>query len=1153
VNEALSARVRARYAQQAASDPRISAWVGASAGSGKTKVLTDRVLRLLLREDTQPGRILCLTFTKAAAAEMATRLAARLGQWSVLPEPKLREALEDLTGQPPTRAEIGTARRLFCRVLEQPGGMRIATIHAFCQSLLRSFPLEARLPPAFTLLEEADSATLLAEAREAALAGRAIPEEALAGLARLVSADSLAKALRELVGKRERLRALLERADGHVYALRECLEIPDGESEDTLPADIVCPPDSFREALATLAQHKNKGPREAAATLLSILSEPEHTRHARWASWHMALFTQKGEPRAALAKEDAFAREMARVEQILSRWASHRLLSATGSLLSAARPVLEDYRARKQRRGALDFDDLIHRAQALLRDPGSAWVLFKLDGGLDHLLLDEAQDTNPAQWGIAQALAEEFFSGNGTQEAGQRTLFVVGDEKQSIFGFQGADARGFAEWEMRFDNQVTRGGAVFERVPLNVSFRSCAPVLSLVDHVFADGEARRGVVRDGMVLEHSADRAGHAGKVEIWPLLERASTDAPEPWIVPREPVAAQDAEALLAEAIAARIARMIADETLPARGDRLIRPGDVMVLVRRRTRLIELLVRQLKQRGIPVGGVDRMVLVEQIAVRDMLALCDVLLLPEDDLALAALLKSPLVGLSEDDLFTLAHGREGPLWHVLIKHREENTPIGRAASWIAALADRADLITPHALLSEALGEHGGRARLLTRLGAEAAEALDELLSAALRHENRHAPSLQSFVQWLRRGGAEVKREMENAADAVRIMTAHGSKGLQAPVVIIPDIGRGGARDTLLWSGASRDAVSRAGANAPDIPLWAPRKEFQAAHWTRARDARAQADAEEENRLLYVALTRAEDRLIVCGLAPARAPAHPTWHQLVKDGFFRGLESGKPGFARVPFDPTALGLPAGCGFGEEGWEIASPQEAEPRLDPPALRAEAAILPNWATQKASPEASEDPIAPSRLEGEAETPAAAPHGAGDPGGRRFRRGLLIHGLLQHLPEHEEDRWEELARRHLARPGHGLDPSEQEATLAETLAVLRHPALAGAFSPGSLAEAPLAGVVDGIPIAGQVDRLHVAPDRVLVIDYKTNRPPPETVERVAPAYLRQMAAYRAVLRAAWPGRRVECALVWTWSGHVMPLPDAALDPHAPGASLAG
>ncbi|WP_426956015.1 double-strand break repair helicase AddA [Muricoccus radiodurans] len=1142
MNEALAARTRATIAQQSASDPRISAWVGASAGSGKTKVLTDRVLRLLLREDAAPGRILCLTFTKAAAAEMATRLAKRLGEWCVMAEGPLRAEIEKVTGGFVTRDEVEAARRLFCRVLEQPGGMRIVTIHAFCQSLLRSFPLEAQLPPQFALLEEADSNALLAEAREAALAGGMVPPEALSGLARLVSADAMGNAVRELVRHRDRLAPLM--AGGCGAVLRDCLGLPDGECEEDLARLVTAPPAGLVESLRTLAQHKNKGPREAATALLDILSLAEAERSGRWSDWCATLFTQAGDRRAALAKFDELTAEMGRLEEILARWSAHRLLGATDALLSAARPVLDDYRARKARRGALDFDDLIHRAQALLRDPGSAWVLFKLDGGLDHILLDEAQDTNPAQWGIAQALAEEFFAGRGTHEPGERTLFVVGDEKQSIFGFQGADARGFAEWERRFDAQVTRGGGAFERVPLNVSFRSCAPVLSLVDRVFADGPARRGVVRDGEALMHSTDRAGEAGMVEIWPLLERAERSEAEPWVVPADPVQAHDAEAQLAEAIAARIRHMVQHETLPARGDRRINPGDVMVLVRRRTRFVDLLVRGLKQRGVRVGGVDRIALVEQIGVMDLLALCDAILLPEDDLSLAAALKSPLVGLDDHALFALCHGRRGPLWYEVTKRLGEDSEIGRAADWIARLASRADLVTPHALLSEILGEHGGRARLLARLGAEAAEALDELLSAALRYEARHPPSLQGFVHWLRQGGATVKREMEGAMDAVRIMTAHGSKGLEAPVVIIPDIGRGGARDVLLWERGG----GAEGANRPDIPLWAPRKEFQAEAWRRARSTAEEAANEEENRLLYVALTRAEDRLIVCGLAPAREPAHPPWHRLVKEGFFRGLEAGEDGFARVRFDPTAFGLTDVAGFGEEGWRITCPQIAPPREERPTLRAEAETLPAWATRPAPEEASADPFAPSRAEGEAEVPAAAPHGAADPAGRRFRRGLLIHGLLQHLPEHDEAEWESMARRHLARPGHGLDPSEQAATLAETLAVLRHPALREAFGPGSLAEAPLAGVVDGLPIAGQVDRLWIGPDRVLVVDYKTNRPPPETVAAVPPAYLRQMAAYRAVLGAAWPGRRVECALVWTWSGHVMALPDAALDPHAPG-----
>ncbi|MFT8245602.1 double-strand break repair helicase AddA [Roseomonas sp. BN140053] len=1143
MNVPTSARQRAEYAQRLASDPGLSAWVGASAGSGKTKVLTDRVLRLLLREGAEPGRILCLTFTKAASAEMATRLARRLGEWAVAEERILRERIEALTGNPPTTREVADARKLFCRVLEQPGGMRIATIHAFCQSLLRSFPLEAGLPPQFALLEEADSLSLLSEAREAALSGGRVPPESLATLARLVSADSIAGALREMAKQRERLNPLLEAPGGTIAmadALRDALGLPDGERAEDLPALLCQPGDAVLDAARSLLEHKNKTQRDLGTRMLDFLGRDAAERLARAEEWWGCLHTEKGELRKALEAVDALAAESARLAKLRERENAHRLLGATHALLTATKPVLADYAARKRRQGALDFDDLIHRAQALLKDPGSAWVLFKLDGGLDHILLDEAQDTNPAQWGIAEALAEEFFAGSGTREAGQRSLFVVGDEKQSIYGFQGADARGFAKWENKFRAQVERGGAEFRPVALDVSFRSCAPVLQLVDAVFAEGPAKAGVVRpDAEALRHLADRGGQAGMVEVWPLLARGTTPDPEAWVVPEQPVPAQDADAQLAEALAARIAHMIKHETLPARGDRAIRPGDVLVLVRRRTRLSELLVRHLKRRRVPVGGVDRIALVEQIVVQDVLALCDVLLLPEDDLQLAALLKSPLVGLDEEQLFALCHEREGALWHALIKHRGGDSAFGRAADWVASLADRADIVTPHALLSEVLGEGGGRARLLARLGAEATDAIDELLSAALRHENRHPPSLQGFLHWLRRGGAEVKREAENAGDAVRIMTAHGAKGLQAPVVILPDVGKGGMRSALLWEAAPAAAQP----NRPAVPLWAPRKEFHAPAWKEAERRRAEAEAEEENRLLYVALTRAEDRLLVCGLEPkARAAKDTTWHALVRQGIARCPEA-----VEEEFDPTSFGAGEGVSFLGSLLRLRSAQTAEPRRDPPAAaRGETADLPDWATRPAPPEVSEDPVAPSRLAGEEALPsAAAPHGQADPSGRRFRRGLLIHALLQYLPDHPEENWDAVGRRHLARPGHNLTAAEQEATLAEVLGVLRHPALADAFRPGSLAEAPLAAKLDGVTVAGQVDRLWVGPNRVTVVDYKTNRPPPDRVEDVPPVYLRQMAAYRRVLHAAWPGREVCCALVWTWSGRVMELPPALLDAH--------
>jgi ATP-dependent helicase/nuclease subunit A len=1148
----LTPRAEAQNAQRRASDPDSSAWVGASAGSGKTKVLTDRVLRLLLRPGARPGRILCLTFTKAAAAEMNTRLARRLGEWAVAPDAALDASLEALTGLRPDAALRARARALFVEVLEQPGGMRIATIHAFCQSLLRGFPLEAGLPPQFTLIEEADAAEMLAECREAALASGQLPREAIEAIAGLGSPEDFADTLKTLVKERERLGGAIALAGGIGgcdRVLRQRLGLPAEGGEMEAIAEACARAGSELVAAAALLRNStNANDRDRGATLKAWLDLPPEARLARWEDWTACFLTEAGKPYAdrSLATKSglkdrfeacivplrAEAEAVHALEESRKGW---RLHAATLALLALARPVLDAYAARKARAGAVDFDDLIQAARRLLHDPGSAWVLYKLDGGLDHLLLDEAQDSNTHQWEIASRLAGEFFAGAGTRdETTPRSIFAVGDEKQSIYSFQGADAAGFARWERHFAESVRDAGQDFATVPLNVSFRSTAPVLALVDAVFAEGPARHGVVAEGARLEHRADRQGEAGLVEIWPPLAKPPNAAAEPWLVPEQPVAETDATALMAETLAARIAQMIREETLPARGDRPIRPGDILVLMRRRTGFSELLVRELKSHGVTVGGVDRLRLIEQIAVQDLLALCDVLLLPEDDLQLAALLKSPLCGLTEEELYELARGRVLPLWWRLLEERGRDTPAGRAADWLAGLANRADLATPHSLLAEILGEHGGRAKLLARLGPDAADPLDEVLNAALIHESRHPPSLQGFVQWLRRGGAEVKREAESGADAVRLMTAHGAKGLQAPIVILPDIGSGRGDKPVRWPDSD-----------PDLPFWAPRsrRDFFAPAWTALMEADALAHGAEENRLLYVALTRAEDRLLVCAWGE---PKPGSWYDLVAQGFAR-----LPGARELPFDATAFGGPAAAAFAGPMRRLDSAQTAAPRLDPAhASAAEGASLPAWIGRPAAPESVALTLSPSALPGEEETPSAAPHGRADPTGERFRRGRLIHALLQHLPDYPVPERRAMAERFLSRPGHGLADADREATLEEVLRLLEHPALAEAFGPRSLAEAPIAGRLHGIPLAGQVDRMVIGEDRILVLDYKTNRPPPEDVGDVPAVYLRQMASYRALLRQIWPGRRVDCWLLWTWSGRVMELPGVVLDRHEPVAS---
>ncbi|TCH98606.1 double-strand break repair helicase AddA [Roseococcus sp. SYP-B2431] len=1138
----------AERSQSEASDPSVSAFVTASAGSGKTKLLTDRLLRLILG-GVRPERLLCLTFTKAAAAEMATRLNGRLGQWAVAEPGALAAELEALLGHPPTAEETTRARAAFAAVLELPGGMRIATLHAFAQSLLRSFPLEAGLPPGFSVLEEMDAAVQLSSAREAEL----LISPALERLAALSHASGLGGLMAELRRAESMLQAGLEAVGGLPMLLAEIarrLGVEPDADEAALRREAAKPPQerdlARAAAMLALGSEKTDAPRGAA--IKAWLAQDEACREALLEDWTCIFVTGDRTVRKSFATKATGANQATvqalceaegeRLLALMARAQAVALLRATEAALVLGLPVLKRFEAAKQRIGRLDYDDLIAAARKLLENPGSAWVLYKLDGGLDHVLLDEAQDSNPEQWGIARALTGEFFAGAGTREEGapQRTIFAVGDVKQSIYGFQGADAGGLPRAEAEF--QAAIEAKQFRSVPLEVSFRSAPPVLELVDAVFAEGAARAGVIEEGQVLRHLADRQGAAGVVELWPLQAQAARGEPPEWAVPDAATGETGADARLAATLATRIDHMIRHERLPARheGDpsqgRRIRAGDILILVRRRNAFVGHLVRALKERHVPVGGVDRMLLVGQLAVQDVLAVLDSILLPQDELQLAAALKSPILGLDDDQLFALAHGRPGSLFARLMAERGADTPVGRAADLLAALSSRADHLPPHALIAEILGERGGRARLLARLGPDAADPLDELLTAAMAHERLHPASLQGFLHWMRRASAEVKREPETSADLVRVMTVHGAKGLQAPIVILPDTTSGPPQSAgLRWT-------------EEELPLWAPRKTgFAAPAYADADAARAEREARESNRLLYVALTRAEDRLLVCGWHGARLPVPGCWYEKVAAGFQR-----LDGVAARPFEPGAWGADP-AGFAEGPLLRLESSQTDPRRDETRREASlAATMPGWARIPARPVEAPAIATPSHMEDtEAELPVAAPHAPGDPLGRRFRRGNLIHALLQSLPDLPAGAREAAGRAWLARPGQGLDAGQVEEILAEALGVMADPEIAPAFGPGSLAEAPLAGRIGERLILGQVDRLLVTPGKILVLDFKTNRPPPEVAEAAPPAYLRQMAAYRAVLRAAFPGRPVECALVWTYGARTMPLPAMLLDRYAP------
>ncbi len=1133
--------------QHRASTPEASVWVDASAGTGKTKVLTDRVLRLLLR-GTPPERILCLTFTRAAAAEMALRISSELARWTIADDAVLARDLAALTGLEPDRPALDRARRLFAAVLDVPGGMKIQTIHAFCQSLLRRFPLEAGVAPHFRIADERMSAALLSAAgsRLLSAAGRGPGDpltDALVPMTAIVGEAEFAALLDAISRERARFAALTARygdTAGLIAAVRAQLGIADGVTADGLlveaGADAAFDGNGLGQAAALLAEGL-KTDRERAAAIAAWLGADAAVRAARFGAYHRAFFTQNGSPTKALmtktlaaANPDAaaiLAREQRRIEAVLEAWNAARVAESSGALIAVAARHLAFYRGEKERHAVLDYDDQVEISRRLLTRAGLApWVLYKLDGGLDHLLIDEAQDTSPAQWAVIASLADEFFAGEGAREV-VRTLFVVGDEKQSIFSFQGADPRALVDTRRHFRRRAEAAGREWMSLPLADSFRSTAAVLRVVDAVFARAGAREGVTAGGAPIRHLVTRAGAGGRVELWPPVEPLDAEPGEPWAPPVARQTADDPAARLAALIADRIKAWTdgpptaeSGAWLEARARR-VRPGDVMVLVRRRSGFVDHLLRALKAREVPVAGIDRMILTEQLAVMDLIALGAFCLLPNDDLTLATVLKSPLLGLDEDGLFALAHGRgSDSLWAALGRRRAESPAFAEAHRTLVSFLAASDALPPFEFYTEVLGRHGGRAALLGRLGPESGDAIDEFLALALAYGRAHPPSLQGFLHWIEDGRAEITRDFEQGRDEVRIMTVHGAKGLEAPIVFLPDTMRK-PRGTppLIWL---EEEAPGGGAGVTTGLLWPGRS---AREDKLSRTARAEAHAAQDaeyRRLLYVAMTRAQDRLYVCGWRGRDAAPADCWYALVRAGM-AGLDGTAP-----------LDTPAG----PAGLVHAEPQTAAPAAAPaPAPSQEALLLlpPELRAAPAPEPAAPRPLAPSRS-----APAPALRSPIDETGRSaLMRGIAAHRLLEHLPPLAAAARPEAARRLLAASA--LDKSERDALAAAVLELLSEPALAALFGPEALAEAPIAAAVGDRIIAGQIDRLLVNEHEVIALDYKSGRVPPETTDSVPEAYRAQMADYRAALAAVFPARRITCGLLFIDGPRLIWLPDEA------------
>ncbi len=1145
-----------RLRQTTASDPKNTVWVSANAGSGKTHVLSERVIRLLL-EGVEPSKILCLTYTKTAAAEMINRVFERLSAWVALDDAALALAIHDIEERQPDAKRLRAARNLFARALEAPGGLQIQTIHAFCTTILKRFPLEANIIGHFELLDDDTDVMLRKEAkRRVAVEAYHGGDEALSqAFERALDAagegglDALMDAA--LAGsERGALQAFLKmRDEGKIAAdfLDRLAGLATDETKEAILQNawpLVNMPIAMMLRLSSAAL-KSKlvgvGKFGNALNMLTTASAPLDRF-----SLLEATFLTEGSARKAstYAKPEllsvapdfaeifeATAQEIIATKDKLAKREMVDLSNAAHVLLSRLTNI---HTTMKREGGFLDYEDLIEATQRLLqRDQAAAWVQYKLDQGIDHVLVDEAQDTSPRQWSIVNTLTSDFFVGE-TAAKSSRTLFVVGDEKQSIYSFQGARPEVFSETGRDKARQLKQIDRPFEQVTFSLSFRSTPEVLQAVDHVFGDSFKAAGLASDGQPIVHTSIRQKQHGHVEVWETISTEKAQEEEDWTKAVDHATAPTV--MLAVDVAKTIAMLAGNHRNPATG-RTVQPGDILVLVRKRDKFMHALSKELKDLNVPVAGADRLVLTSHIAVLDLMAAARITLQPNDDLSLAALLRSPMFGLSDAALTSLAAERGGVV-SLLDRLKERAQSDDRLKAITADLQrwrDEADFVPVYEFFARILGRDGARAKLIARLGEEASDIIDEFLSYALVSERSGLLGLQSFIETLSRAAPEIKRETGAKRNEVRIMTVHGAKGLEAPYVFLVDPG-------------SNPVSSHH--RAPLIPIpftmgnhalsgfvWVPKQEHFNSAIEKQRAEMSALQLAEYKRLLYVGMTRAEDVLIVCGYRGSRTSSEPTWSDMVRSGLV-----GQPGSTERDHPVTkrpVLYFKLGT--------------SEPQDDEDGKEAVFTIedMPDWLIAKLPPlKLPPRPLTPSGLgvviDPQAESGKRSPVLDADDSqpNAALDRGSAVHRLLEILPTLALDQREAAALRYLQRK---VPAENHEWLMGKVSKILDDPQFAQVFSPVSRAEVSIGGTLElggqQRSISGKIDRLAVTETHVFIVDYKTNRPAPAKLSDVPDSHIAQLALYRAILAPLYPAKEVEAALIYVEGPHFIKIEAKRLD----------
>lgn len=1065
-----------KQAQREAIDIHYSVWLAASAGSGKTTVLTNRVLNLLLCE-IDPFKILCLTFTKAAAAEMSNRITNILKIWTSASLDKLIEMLTQLRGFPPDDNTIIKARHLFTDVLETPGGMKIMTIHAFCQSVLKRFPIEAHISPQFEVIDDAQSEILIKKAFDLLITDKLVEEDLnfINGYFHLNQPNmNIFKVIQSNIVSLKHLTDTYPKLETIEKKLKEQYGLSHYSSENEIISDYFQSNDAPIGEITT----------EAFLNLKSLY-----------------LSKTTGRTNGRIKKE--LKEKAVLYDEAYQKYHLLQAIKLTVRFLNFAKHFIQTYESLKKEEGVLDYDDLIAKTRELLQS-SSQWVMYKLDGGIDHILVDEAQDTNAEQWNIIRLISEEFFAGLGRETDMERTLFVVGDKKQSIYSFQGADPLKFDEMKRYFRDKITNSRHTFKIIPMNASFRSTSAVLNLVNDLLNRPAAARGVIDVGENATHNLTRINEPGLIEIHPPVKVYSSTSYDSWpILERNTLS--NAVMKVSADIADKIKEFLDTQEMLDSQNRPIEPKDITILLRNRGTIDTELVRALKDRGIPVAGIDRLDLSAHIAVQDLMATAKFALLPEDDLNLACVLKSPLIGLSEEELADLCIYRNGQtLWKQI---QLKNDQLTKKLLDILNLADK---MPPYEFFATILGAYEGRKQFLARLGFEAMEAIDEFLNMTLTFEQTNISSLQNFVYWFQARKSVIKRDMEqNDQNTVKIMTVHASKGLQNNIIFIVDNQDPRSKKSpLLWQ--------------DELPIWLPEKEFRSSDSIeKLYEREAQKQEEEEHRLLYVAITRARDRVYIYG-----------WHKMQKEKDDKKEAENKENTAPLKEKTWHQLISAAVQektADENGViRICQPADYQPhfmRENREQNQTPEKLLPAWVKTPAPVETPlSKPLMPSRLI-DNEPISDSIVGTGQE--KALKRGTFLHKLLQYLPQIPPEKRKETALK--------LKPADIE--LPARFFEIFENNFKPLFGSNSMAEVPIVGIVGGKVFSGQIDRLIINEKEVWIVDFKTNRTVPSAPEEVHRIYKMQLAAYKNLIKKIFSDKIIKTFLLWTENMSLMEM----------------